>query len=226
MNKVILIEDRTERMKKNLKEEKISLSGYAFLDIYGKKYVEKFRKKLNMNDLKQLDQYAVIMTHQSVWKENERKTMKDYCKEKNKSLVFFSGGNSKSYYKEKPTAVLTIDVNKFYSSNLKVFLDYIKDYDQIDLPRLQYGKKWKLDVLLKSRNDIAVYLQLNKSNKRINIHIVRNEIGLTPIFKKIQEEHDYDLEWFDNNVTENPTQKWNDIISEINHSIVEEMAKI
>jgi len=122
--------------------------------------------------------------------------------------------------------VLIIDVGKFYSSNLKVFLDYIENYDQIDLPRLQYGEEWKLDVLLKSRNDIAVYLQLNKNNERINQHVIMNEIGLTSIFKKIQEEHNYNLDWYDKNITENPLQKWHKIISEINHSIAKELVKI
>jgi len=59
MKKVILIEDRTERMNKNLKDENFSLTDYDFIDIYGANYVDKFREKLNKDDLKQLDQYAV-----------------------------------------------------------------------------------------------------------------------------------------------------------------------
>ena len=73
-------------------------------------------------------------------------------------MIFFSGGITSSVLKDLDFPFLHINSKEFYSENLKLFIEAFEESNAVNLLVLQFGKKWKLSLLLNLRNNIAVAL--------------------------------------------------------------------
>lgn len=225
MKKVVLIEDRVKRKQRYIYNKNIKLESYStIIKLCEKKCFKDLKYQIRSDSYDWFEDFDVIIAHESAWSDTEIEKLIEYCFENNKPLVLFSGGNTQSYFSEKPCSLLTIDVNNLYSSNLLIFLDHIKKHDKIELSRLQYGDKWKLNVLLNSRNNIAVFLKKNKNIDQIVPTKIEGKLPLS--FKSIQEEYGYDMEWYEDGIEENAQIKLKEVMQEVNFSIKEELAKI
>lgn len=153
MKRILFIEDRVERMKKfspmNLFENK------HIQVITGLEY-DHFVLKLDKNDLNSLfGDFECIISHKSALDLSQRGRIKNYCETEKKSLIFFSGGISYSFYSDKNFPYLNINANDFYSDKLKLFLDEYDTTEKVNMPILQFGKNWELNKLLNFRNDLV-----------------------------------------------------------------------
>lgn len=113
---------------------------------------------LNSNDTNSLDRYECIASHRSALANEVRDKLKEYCRKKRKPLIFFSGGITSSVLKDLDFPFLHINSKEFYSGNLKIFIEACEVSSTVNLLALQFGKKWKLSLLLNLRNDIVVAL--------------------------------------------------------------------
>ncbi len=153
--KIAIIEDRIGRLKQytdfELKQCKsvTIITGLEFDILIG---------SLKSNDTKTLDQYECIASHRSALSNEVRDTLKEYCRKNRKPLIFFSGGITSSVLKDAEFPFLHINSKEFYSENLKMFISACEENNTVNLLVLQFGKRWKLSLLLNLRNNIAVAL--------------------------------------------------------------------
>jgi hypothetical protein len=138
---------------------------------------------LKSNDTKPLDQYVCIASHRSALSNEVRDTLKEYCRSKRKPLIFFSGGITSSVLKDIDFPFLHINSKEFYSENLKLFIEAFEESNSINLLVLQFGKKWKLSLLLNLRNNIAV--ALNK--EKLKVKFPEIEIDDNELIKRIRD---------------------------------------
>src|SRR5690606_24737284 len=110
-----------------------------------------------------------------------------------KSLIFFSGGISYSFYSDESFPYLNINAGDFYSDKLKLFLNYFEKTREVNIPLLQFGEKWELNKLLNFRNDfikknnearinrvrdLNLDIQLKQElNKNINVEFINEEFA-------------------------------------------------
>jgi hypothetical protein len=172
--KIAIIEDRIARLEQytdfELKKCKsvTIITGLQFDVLIG---------SLKSNDTKPLDQYECIASHRSALSNEVRDAIKEYCRIKRKPLIFFSGGITSSVLKDLDFPFLHINSKEFYSENLKMFIETCEESNRVNLLVLQFGKKWKLSLLLNLRNNIAV--ALNKETLKVqfpDIEIDDNEL--------------------------------------------------
>jgi hypothetical protein len=79
--------------------------------------------------------------------------------------------------------LLHINSKEFYSENLKLFIEACEENNTVNLLVLQFGKKWKLSLLLNLRNNIAVAL-----NKQELIAKVKDiEIDDKELIKRVRD---------------------------------------
>ena len=165
MKKIALIEDRYKRQNNFLTKNNINLDDYKNIldnfihhkaaDILGQIYDDNFN----------FEKYDIIICHESV----ENKTvilsnLQKYCKEHNKTLVLLSGGISVNYYDNSEYELLQLNSETFYSQNLKLFLEAVKNEDE-DILMLCYGKNWNLNIvsnILEKTNYIIGQVDDNK----------------------------------------------------------------
>lgn len=162
MRKILLIEDRAHRQNNFLEQVNINLDDYK--DIIDNKINDKYEEFIKdmQSDNFDLSVYDVIIAHQSIFI-NEYKEilgkLKNYCKNYDKALVLFSGGNETSYINDEYEELgLSSDV--FYSQNLNLFLDDFK-LKNINIRILTYGNKWKLNIMLNVFEKIGFFLNKN-----------------------------------------------------------------
>lgn len=178
--KIAIIEDRIARLEqytdfelKKCKSVKI-ITGLEFDNLIG---------SLKSNDTKPLDQYECIASHRSALSNEVRDTLKEYCRIKRKPLIFFSGGITSSVLKDLDFPFLHINSKEFYSENLKMFIEACEESNAVNLLVLQFGKKWKLSLLLNLRNNIAV--ALNKQELKAKLQDV--EIDDSELIKRVRD---------------------------------------
>jgi hypothetical protein len=153
--KIAIIEDRIPRLEQftdfDLKKSKsvTIITGLEF---------ENLIHSLKINDTSKLNQYECIASHRSALSNEVRDTLKEYCRNNKKPLVFFSGGITSSVFKDEEFPFLHINSKEFYSENLKLFIEAYEGHNTLNLLFIQFGKKWKLSLLLNLRNNIAVAL--------------------------------------------------------------------
>lgn len=178
--KIAIIEDRIGRLEQytdfELKKCKsvTIITGLEFDSLIG---------SLKSNNTKPLDQYESIASHRSALSNEVRDTLKEYCRIKRKSLIFFSGGITSSVLKDLDFPFLHINSKEFYSENLKMFIEACDESNTVNLLVLQFGKKWKLSLLLNLRNNIAV--ALNKEVLKVQIPDV--EIEDNELIKRVRD---------------------------------------
>jgi hypothetical protein len=168
--KIAIIEDRIARLEQftdfNLKKSKsvTIITGLEF---------DSLVDSLKINDNSKLEQYECIASHRSALSNEVRDTLKDYCRNKKKPLIFFSGGITSSILKDVEFPFLHINSKEFYSENLKLFIEACEEKNTVNLLLLQFGEKWKLSLLLNLRNNIAV--ALNKQELKAKLPDVKIE---------------------------------------------------
>lgn len=178
--KIAIIEDRIGRLEQyaNFELKKCKsvtiITGLEFDNLIG---------SLKSNDTKPLDLYECIASHRSALSNEVRDALKEYCRIKRKPLIFFSGGITSSVLKDVEFPFLHINSKEFYSDNLKMFIEACEENNAINLLVLQFGKKWKLSLLLNLRNNIAV--ALNK--KVLKVHFPDIEIDDSEHIKRVKD---------------------------------------
>jgi hypothetical protein len=175
--KIAIIEDRIPRLEqytdfelKKCKSVSI-ITGFEFDDLL---------VSLKSKDTKPLDQYECIASHRSALSNELRDTLKEYCRKNRKPLIFFSGGITSSVLKDFDFPFLHINSKEFYSENLKMFVEAFEENNNANLLVLQFGRKWKLSLLLNLRNNISV--ALNKQELKVKIHDI--EIDDSELIKR------------------------------------------
>lgn len=154
MKKIMLLEDRFRRQETFLSQNNISLAEYDdILDNYvGSKADEAleliFLGTFNFQD------YDVIVCHKSVQYKNENASiisnLTKYCHMHKKTLVLFSGGTSINYYNNSNGFEhLSLNSKTFYSRNLTLFLDAVRDGGD-NILMLSYGEYWKQNIVANS----------------------------------------------------------------------------
>jgi hypothetical protein len=98
-------------------------------------------------------------------------------------LIFFSGGITSSVLKDLDFPFLHINSKEFYAENLKMFIEACEESNTVNLLVLQFGKKWKLSLLLNLRNNIAV--ALNK--KALKLQFPDSEIDDSELIKRVRD---------------------------------------
>ena len=90
----MLIDDRTERQIKFYEETGVNLDEYSdVLDNFTADSYEELLKDFKSNDFSIIEKYEVIITHRSAFGDLNGlviSNFKELCKQKNKSIVFFS----------------------------------------------------------------------------------------------------------------------------------------
>ncbi|MDQ1339005.1 MAG: hypothetical protein QG567_154 [Campylobacterota bacterium] len=179
----MLIDDRTERQIKFYKETSIDFFKYSeILDNFTADSYEELLEEFRNNDFSRLDEYEVIITHRSAFGDLNGQmisTFKEICKQKNKpkSLVFFSGGISSVSIKNSPFEHLLLNSKKFYSNNLKLFLELSKN-NKPNLLVLAFGENWKINLLLNSLEKINVFIGKNNFAENITYEEFEDEVHM------------------------------------------------
>jgi hypothetical protein len=180
MMKIAIIEDRIARLEQytdfELKKSKsvTIITGIEFDNLID---------SLKSNDTGKLDQYECIASHRSALSNEVRDTLKEYCRKTKKPLIFFSGGITSSVLKDEEFPFLHINSKEFYSEHLKLFIEACEEHNTVNLLLLQFGKKWKLSLLLNLRNNIAV--ALNKQELKAKLQDI--EIDDSELIKRVRD---------------------------------------
>ncbi|MDI9358266.1 MAG: hypothetical protein QM528_04925 [Phycisphaerales bacterium] len=153
--KIALIEDRKSRMERYAADLDFLQSSKTVSIITGADF-DTLTLALSKGTTDVLKEYDCIALHRSALSIEIIDTIKGYCKLKKKPLIFFSGGISSNVFKDTDYPFLQINAKDFYSSNLTLFLENCEQSKAVNLLILQFGKRWKLSLLLDIRNHIAV----------------------------------------------------------------------
>lgn len=157
---ILLIEDRVNRKELYIK---FDLTEYKVVDFVTGDKLTNILEDINKKNFSKLERYKCLIFHASALSIVQKSEVKDFCKRNKKSLVFFSGGISTSYYNDNFYPFLNINSKDFYSNNLKTFLDnYIVDFE-INLLILQYGDRWLINLLLNLRNNLVKIQEENNT---------------------------------------------------------------
>ncbi len=178
--KISIIEDRIGRLEQYAD---FDLKSYKSVSIITGSEFDTLVNSLKINDTSILDQFECIASHRSAFSTEVRDTLKDYCRSKRKPLIFFSGGITSSVIKDVEFPFLHINSRDFYSENLKLFIEKFEENSNINLLVLQFGRKWKLSLLLNLRNYLAVAI-----NKQvIKTQIPNAQIDESEIIKRVRD---------------------------------------
>jgi len=200
MKNVVLIENRLNRMTLLCDKKSLNLKLFEQLKIYSTEEIKALFKEIESKNFDRLDDYEIVMTHQSAWSQVQLSSLKGYCKKKNKPLVLFSGGVSNSHLDVEQPPILTLDVDKFYSERLVLFLDHFFENGISNLMLLQYGDKWKLNLLMEARNNLSVYLSKNEGVEYL--YYPKDEVDIPKALFSMSEELGLDMEWYENGIKE------------------------
>ena len=158
--KILLIEDRIVRKEQFLERYEIDLSKYPFIKEITPEEYKKIKSSIKDGDKTFFDEYNLIITHKSAFSLKEQ----DILSSIGKSIIYFSGGISQSFYLEYPFPCLHINSSDFYSTDLLEFLNYINETGEIEMLILQFGSKWKLNLLLNTRDKLKQLIYKNVGN--------------------------------------------------------------
>lgn len=171
--KIAIIEDRIGRLDQFIE---FDIRSFKEVTIITGSDFNKLLLSLDAKDTESLNTYDCIASHRSALTNEIRDTIKEYCKVKNKPLIFFSGGISSSVFKDIDFPFLHINSKDFYSLNLKIFIINCQQNNSINLLMLQFGNRWKLSLLLGLRNKISIHQNLLKlKNEGFEIDTVIDE---------------------------------------------------
>lgn len=161
MNKIILIEDRINRQKKVLGEQKYSefeslMRNNTYKNIQGGEDFDRINEQFIMSNFDELSKYDIIMFHRSAFSNEIRNKLMNFLKEQEKkTVVSFSGGISSVELSVKPTfTFLLMNVNVFYDH----LIDFLKD-DEKNIYRLAFGKHWEINLLYNGLELLFNYLK-------------------------------------------------------------------
>jgi hypothetical protein len=157
MKNILFIEDRILRKELFLKSSQIDFSKYSFLKETTAEEYKQIKTNIKNADTTFLNNFDLIITHKSAFTLNEQ----DILITLGKSIIFFSGGISQSFYLEYPFPCLHINSSEFYSNNLLNFLNHLEIEGELEMLILQFGTKWKLNLFLTSRDKLKQLLYKN-----------------------------------------------------------------
>lgn len=178
--KIAIIEDRISRLEQYAE---FDLKGCKTVSIITGSEFDSLILTLSKKDTNVLEQYDCIASHRSALSNEIRDIIKEYCNFEKKPLIFFSGGITSSVFKDINFPFLHINSKDFYSSNLNLFITNCEENNTINLLILQFGKRWKLSLLLNLRNNIAV-AQNKQAYKNENSEI---EIDDRELIKRVRD---------------------------------------
>lgn len=157
MKKILIIDDRQERMKLHLSEESLadlkSLENRRILTIV----TEIISVDKNLDTL--FHEYDIIAVHRSYLTNTSMSNLfNEYVKRSNKYFFVFSGGISQSILSNKGH-LLNINSTDFYTPELPRFIEKYCLGDILESPLLQYlyGDSWRLTLLLQYRYLLWTY---------------------------------------------------------------------
>lgn len=154
MKKILLIEDRTERLQKYSETTGIDIHNYSILD-----------NRVSLEGINNLELYSTIITHRSAYGDKDQNVLdflKKYCEENNTKLVFFSGGISSTFYSKAKFEFLLLNSQAFYSKNLQLFLNDAENNGDQNLLLLGYGENWKMNIALNTLEKINLFISENE----------------------------------------------------------------
>jgi len=178
--KIAIVEDRIGRMEQFIE---FDIKKCKEITIITGSDFDNLINSLKAKNTDILEQYDCFASHRSALTNEIRDTIKEYCKDKKKPLIFFSGGITSSVFKDIDFPFLHINSKDFYSSNLKLFIDNSKTNTCVNLLILQFGKRWKLSLLLDLRNKIAVA----QNKQAFKIQIPDIEIDDSELIKRVRD---------------------------------------
>lgn len=161
MKKILLIEDRIERLDKY-----IETTGF---DI---KTLDVLEQRESLGDV-DLGEYSMIITHRSAYGDNDQNILdflKKHCEETNTKLVFFSGGISSTFYSKSKFEFLLLNSQAFYSDNLQLFLNDAVKNEEPNLLLLGYGENWKINIILNTLEKINLFISDNEGKEIIKFN--------------------------------------------------------
>ncbi len=171
MHKVILIDDNTARQREEYLGE--NLEGYddILYNAIEAKYVEVY-EKLKQEKMNELD-FDIIIVHESAFDKNEEifDLLQDYCKDTNKKLIYFSGGQLTVGYGS-TTNIMYIP-SKILYKNLSTFLED----EGLNIKILGYGKDWKINVLNSVLKEIKKLYGELENKSRIRTRTFKKKVG-------------------------------------------------
>jgi len=169
--KLLIIEDRIPRLQQFAG---FDLENCTEVEILKDVSYDTLLSELEEGKVHSLEKFACIAAHRSALSVKTTDTLKTYCNKSKKPLILFSGGISTSMFKDDGFPFLNINSKDFYSINLKYFLEELRLNRRPNILIIQFGLKWKINLLLKLRNDLVVQLNLGKT-----IRIKDLKIGLS-----------------------------------------------
>jgi hypothetical protein len=133
-------------------------------------------RKGNTNMLQEFDSIAA---HRSALKDEHLITqLETFCQNNKKNLILFSGSITSGVFRDQGYQFLLINSKDFYSANLELFLEDTIAGKKPNLLILQFGRRWKLSLLLYLRNHIVVFSNNNElirvSDLAINSQIIND----------------------------------------------------
>lgn len=199
MKKIILIEDRPYRQKLFLGDNSVrKLESIENLYLPKEDKCRLYIEKINSNEIEELKEYDMILIHRSSLKREGLENIGIFCKEEDKDLILFSGGNSQHIYSNEPYQNLTINSKDFYSENL---IDFITDYingNSENLLELIYKSNWKLGEMMKYRLFNEKYQQEEDIDTQIEIedklNMIKETLSLQSNDNDYKEEIDRNIE--------------------------------
>jgi hypothetical protein len=151
--KMTLIEDRPFRLDQFQTNYGINLfAKYDFLEFFPIDQLELLKKDLQQNQLERVNDYSLIMAHKSAFSITEASNLDKTAA----TLIYFSGGISKSYLTNTTKLTVFINSKDFYNDNLIKFLDLVLTEKIIEPSCLLFGDKWKLNLIIEFLEKITI----------------------------------------------------------------------
>ena len=177
MQKIILIDDNTERQRDEYLGKNLEKYDDILYNAIEKQYIEVYGK-LKQEQVNELD-FEIIIVHESAFDQNEEifDLLQDYCKEFNRKLIYFSGGQPTVGYGS-TTNIMYLPSKTLYK-NLSIFLED----KRLNVKILAYGKNWKINALnsvLKKIKKLYEELKKNeelKKKSKIRTRTFKKKVG-------------------------------------------------
>ena len=160
MKKVIIIDDRLERIKLHLSAD--SLNDLKSLEHNGKLNIVTEISSANSLD-SAFFEYDIIAVHRTyLTNTSKSNSFNEYVKRSNKYFFVFSGGIPQNILSKKGH-LLNINSSDFYTPELPKFIEKYCSEDNFESPLLRYlyGDSWRLTLLLQYRHLLWTYGDIN-----------------------------------------------------------------
>lgn len=152
MKKIVLIEDRPQRLKQFLDNKQIDELKESCT--YPSEIIGTIKETLNNRDIPDnLKETDLVLFHRSALKDSGLETLIDHCEQNNIDLILFSGGVSQPTYDNREQyQTLIINSGDLYSNRLNNFLKKYTKGKITNLLEILYGEHWQLSILLLIRH--------------------------------------------------------------------------